>query len=91
MNKINDIFDALTDNDLRAIVLELHRKKETGELPDGTARKLILHLTDAFAMPFSVAFDLVQLEPVRRAALKWAESDFHAEEPASDKMEVPRT
>lgn len=75
MNKVQQIFHALSDAELKAVILDLNTQDETGILPSGAARELIKRLVDETEIPFKDAFQLVQHEPYRRAAVKWAAGD----------------
>lgn len=68
------IFDALSDTDLKAIILDLETLSVTGILPAGAARALIGRLVDTAGIPHNDAFHVVQRESVLRAAFKWARS-----------------
>jgi len=72
MNPVQVIFNNLSDAQLKAVVLDLQHQDETGILPAGPARELIQRLVEETNIPSKDAFQLVQHEPVRRAAFKWA-------------------
>lgn len=72
-NPVKLVFDSLTDEQLRTIVTELRVQYDTGTLPsECTARDLIRTLKEKYHLPGPAAYDLVQLESLRRAAFKWA-------------------
>ncbi len=72
MNKVQLIFNSLADGELKSVVLDLQVQNETGILPPGPARELMKRLVDEVTIPFKNAYQLVQNEPIRRAAFKWA-------------------
>lgn len=74
MNKLQAIFNSLSDVALKAVVLDLQHQDETGVLPAGPARDLIQRVVDEVNIPFNDAFQIVQHEPIRRAAFKWAKA-----------------
>lgn len=74
MSSVQLIFNALTDAQLRAVVLDLQSQDESGVLPQGPARELVRRIVAETQVSFNDAFQLVQHEPLRRAAFKWAAS-----------------
>lgn len=72
MNKMQEIFNCLSDPDLKSVVRDLKEQRETGILPSGAARDLMHRLVEEIGMPFNVAYDSVQREALLIAAIKWA-------------------
>lgn len=90
MNKLQAIFNSLPDDELKAVMLDLQHQDETGILPAGPARNLAQRLVDEVEIPFVDAFKIVQHEPLRRAAYKWASIEAaiqpHVPESEDEKM-----
>lgn len=72
MSPVVAIFNDLSDEALKAIVRDLQQQDATGVLPDGPARALSERLVTEVGVSRADAFNLVQHEPLRRAAFKWA-------------------
>lgn len=72
MSPMQAIFNGLSDDQLKAIVRDLQEQDETGILPHGPARELQARIVAETGVPTKDAFQLVQHEPLRRAAFKWA-------------------
>ena len=72
MNKVQEIFNSLSDSELKSVVMDLKSQDETGILPAGPARDLIKRIVDEVNIPNGDALQIVQREPMRRAAFKWA-------------------
>lgn len=72
MSPVKALYNALSDAQLKAVVRDLQQQDETGVLPPGPARELAQRLVAETKVPVSDAFHLVQHEPLRRAAFKWA-------------------
>lgn len=72
MSLMQAIFNGLNDDQLKAIVRDLQHQDETGILPPGPARDLQKRIVSETGVSSNDAFQLVQHEPLRRAAFKWA-------------------
>ena len=72
MNSVQVIFNDMSDDQLKAVVRDLQQQDQTGILPSGPARDLAKRLVSETNVSANDAFQLVQHEPLRRAAFKWA-------------------
>lgn len=72
MSTVQVIFGALSDDQLKAVVRDLQHQDETGILPSGPARDLQKRIVTETGVSANDAFQLMQHEPLRRAAFKWA-------------------
>lgn len=75
MNKVHKAFNSLSKEDLKAIIRDLIALDETGVLPRGPARDLASSIAQTAGIPEKDALTLVQREPLRIAAFKWAQEE----------------
>ena len=72
MTKVQDIINAISDEDLRDMVAELHELGNTGVLPGAKVRNLALSISNQVDISIHDSLTIAQTSVLRMAAFKWA-------------------
>lgn len=73
MNKLTEILDGITDNDLVVAIEELQELDDTGILPSGVIRYLSSLISTEVDIQVNHANSIITSYIYRTAAKKWAE------------------
>jgi uncharacterized NAD-dependent epimerase/dehydratase family protein len=72
MDLIKSFFNMVSDDQLKACVVEMKELQEIGVLASGEVRELAQQLADGTGIPVRDSLSIVQDQALKLAAFKWA-------------------
>ena len=70
-NVIQNLYQSLTDSQLKEALVEIQESSKTGIIPDGHLRRIANQIAELTLTPVSTQLMMTEVEILRLAAYKW--------------------